>query len=113
LEQFAKFLLNAEKARPARRRVFKPTRLSGRDNPLARIIHRFNTHHDHGFTTIIEELFIALGLDVLGSRTWLTMQTFINNSFDASADAGGTAFVDHLCDVVEKEADSPGHVDRS
>jgi hypothetical protein len=104
LEQFAKFLLNAEKARPAKRRVFKPTRLSGRDNPLDRIIHRFNTHHDHGLTTIIEELFIAVGLDEdLGMPIWRTMkETFIDRSFDGSADAGGTAFVGHLCDVWKK-----------
>jgi hypothetical protein len=99
LDQFAGFLLNAEKALPVKRRMFKPTRLAGRKNPLARILYRLNTCHDHGlYTTIVEELFIAAGLAALVRRKiWFPMVESIDRSFESESTAGGTAFVDHLC----------------
>jgi hypothetical protein len=102
LDQFAKFLLNAEKALPVKFRRFKREKLQGDQNPIARIIHRFNTGHDHGlYTTVIEELLIALRLDELGSKVWREMQTFIEDSFEPVPDAGATAFLEHLCAVWE------------
>jgi hypothetical protein len=100
LEQFARFVLNAEKAVPVKRRRLKLTRPS---DVYARIIERFNTGHDHGlYTTTLEEWLIEFGLGRFGSRTWRTMQRFIRNSFGARVKAGGTAFVGHLCDVWKK-----------
>jgi hypothetical protein len=101
LEQFARFVLNAEKAVPVKRRRLKLTRPS---DPLARIIERLNNGHDHHgwYTTNLEEWLIEFGLGRFGSNTWRTMQSFIENSFDASAKAGGTAFVGHLCDVWKR-----------
>jgi hypothetical protein len=99
LDQFALFLVAAEKASPVKHRRFKREKLQGRDNPLWRILHRFNTCHDHGlYTTVIEELLIAWGLDEeIGQPIWRKMKTFINHAFDSDPAAGGTAFADHLC----------------
>jgi hypothetical protein len=100
LDQFARFIANAEKA-PVRHRMFKRTRAP--KNPIARIIarilYRLNTGHDHGvYTTIIEELFIAAGLAaVVRNRIWLQLVKSIDRSFESGSTAGGTAFVDHLC----------------
>jgi hypothetical protein len=101
LEQFARFVLNAEKAVPDKRRRLKLTRPS---DPYKRVIERLNTGHDHHgwYTTSLEEWLIEFGLGDFGSRTWRTMQGFIRNSFDARVKAGGTAFVGHLCDVWKK-----------
>jgi hypothetical protein len=72
--------------------------LRGAQNPLARIVHRFNTGHDHGlYTTVIEELLIAAQLDKAAAAIWDEMKTFIDRSFAPNALAGGTAFLDHLC----------------
>ena len=100
LEQFARFVLHAEKAVPVKHRMLK---LTSPADVWARIHERFNTGHDHGFwTTDLEEWLIEFGLGDFGSRTWRKMQRFIRNSFDANAKAGGTAFVRHLCDVWNK-----------
>ncbi len=101
LEQFARFVLNAEKAVPVKRRRLKLTRPS---DPYARVIERLNTGHDHHgwYTTSLEEWLIQFGLGDFGNRTWRRMQGFIENSFDASAKAGGTAFVGQLCDAWNK-----------
>ena len=102
LDQFALFLLNAEKALPVKRRRFKREKLQGDQNPIARIVYRFNTGHDHGlYTTVIEELLIALRLDELGSKLWREMQTFIEDSFESVPNAGATAFLEHLCAMWE------------
>jgi hypothetical protein len=104
LDQFALFLVNAEKALPVKRRRFKREKLQGLQNPLWRIVHRFNTCHDHGlYTTVIEELLIAWGLDEkIGRPIVSTMKAVIDHAFESVPAAGGTAFVDHLCAVWEK-----------
>jgi hypothetical protein len=101
LDQFEKALLDMEKGIPIKRRMFPAKAFRGSQNPLARIIHRFNTGHDHGlYTTVIEELFIAVGLDKrLGVRIWGKMKQFIDYSFAEYSDAGGTAFLNNLCDA--------------
>ncbi len=101
LDQFARFLVNAEKTLPVKRRRFKRDKLQGCQNPLARILHRFNTCHDHGlYTTVIEELLIAWGLnEKVGRPAWRKMKTVINHAFDSDPAAGGTAFADHLCAI--------------
>src|SRR5579862_1158735 len=75
LEAFARFLVNSEKRRGKRPPpTFLPERLEGARNPLSRILHRFNTGHDHGlYTTVIEELFIALGVNELAADIWQEM----------------------------------------
>lgn len=99
LDRFAQELLASEKGITTRHRLFSPKKLLSAGNPLARIVHRFNSGHDHGlYTTVIEELFIAAGLDeLLGEPIWGEMKKFIDDSFAIGADAGGTAFLDHLC----------------
>jgi hypothetical protein len=101
LDQFALFLMNAEKALPVKRRRLKRQNLSGPQNPLGRIVYRFNTGHDHGlYTTVIEELLIALRLDEkVGRPIWRKMKTVIDHAFDPVPAAGGTAFVERLCAV--------------
>ncbi|RKE39948.1 hypothetical protein B0G76_6403 [Paraburkholderia sp. BL23I1N1] len=104
LDQFAQWLVTAGKAVPEKRRLFSPKHLGGPQNPLARIIQRLNSGHDHGlYTTVVEELFIAAGLaERLGSPIWGEMKRFIDDSFSNDADAGGTAFLNHLCDAWDK-----------
>jgi hypothetical protein len=99
LDQFARFIANAEKKTlPVGRRMFHRANLFGADNPLARIFYRLNTiHHHEVYTTIIEELFIAAGLAaVVRKEIWLQMVGSIDSSFKSGSTAGGTAFVDHL-----------------
>jgi hypothetical protein len=95
LDQFARFIANAA----VRHRMFKRSNLFGPTNPIARILYRLNTGHDHGvYTTIIEELFIAAGLAaIVRNQIWLQMVSSIDRSFESGSTAGGTAFVDHLC----------------
>ncbi len=104
LKQFAQFLVDAEKAISVKRRLFLRKNLRDSKSPLSRIIHRFNTHHDHDlYTTVVEELFIAMGLDqCLGEKIWGKMKEFINDSFSRGAGAGGSAFLDHLCAAWKK-----------
>jgi hypothetical protein len=99
LDQFARFIANAEKALPVGRRMFTRANLFGPENPLARILYRLNTGHDHWvYTTIIEELLIAAELAAfVRNKIWLQMVSFIDRSFKSGSTAGGTAFVDHLC----------------
>ncbi|NPT59885.1 hypothetical protein GNZ13_36375 [Paraburkholderia sp. 5N] len=104
LDQFAQWLVDAEKSVPGKRRLFSPKRLRGPQNPLGRIIQRLNSGHDHGlYTTVVEELFIAAGLaERLGTKLWAEMKQFIDDSFSNDADAGGTAFLNHVCDAWDK-----------
>ena len=104
LDQFAQWLVAAEKSVPGKRRLFSPKRLRGPQNPLARIIQRLNSGHDHGlYTTVVEEIFIAAGLaEHLGPPIWGEMKQFIDDSFSNDANAGGTAFLNHLCDAWDK-----------
>lgn len=95
LEQFGKRLAQGDQH--TRPRLFLARNLRGVQNPLARIVHRFNTGHDHGlYTTVIEELLIAAQLDKAAATVWDTMKSFIERSFEPDKDAGGTAFLDHL-----------------
>jgi hypothetical protein len=49
------------------------------------------------YTTIIEELFIAAPLAASVRKIWLQLVRSIDRSFESGSTAGGTAFVDHLC----------------
>ena len=104
LDRFAKWLTSLEKSAPARRRLFRVKKWKGSKNPLARIIHRFNTGHAHGlYTTVIEELFIAAQVnEFVGEKIWGEMKKFIDDSFAADSMAGGTAFLNHLCEIWRK-----------
>ncbi len=99
LEDFSQSLVDLEKARPAKERMFRPKDLRGEHGPLWRIFHRLNTGHDHGVsTTIIEELYIALGLnDFAGKEIWGAMKEIIDKAFDQDPLAGGTVFLDEVC----------------
>ena len=104
LDQFTQYLLSLERRVPTRRREFRAKSLVGSLNPFGRIIHRFNTGHDHGlYTTVIEELLIAAGVRKFASRIWREMKNFIDESFTASADAGGTAFIEELCQLMQRK----------
>ena len=91
LDQFARFIANAAD------RMFKRPK-----DPIARILYRLNTGHDHGvYTTIIEELFIAAELAAfVRNQIWLQMVRSIDRSFESGSTAGGTAFVHHLCNLL-------------
>jgi hypothetical protein len=101
LDQFARFLIDADKIRGKRPPpTFLPGNLRGEANPLSRILHRFNTGHDHGlYTTVIEELFIALRVNELAGLIWNEMKVLIEDSFKDDSQAGGTAFLNHLCEL--------------
>jgi hypothetical protein len=104
LDQFARFLVNAEKRRGRRPPAFLPENLQGARNPLSRILHRFNTGHDHGlYTTVIEELFIALEVNKVAGGIWNEMKVLIDDSFKDDAQAGGTAFLNHLCELWQRK----------
>jgi hypothetical protein len=100
LAEFASSLVDFSAAVPLKQRLFVAGKLHGRHNPLARIIHRFNTGHDHGlYTTIIEELLIAAQFDQAGKTVWGQMKKDVDDAFARSATAGGSAFLDHLLDA--------------
>jgi hypothetical protein len=100
LDQFARFLVNADKRRARPPPTFLPGKLQGARNPLSRILHRFNTGHDHGlYTTVVEELFIALPVKEVAVCIWKGMKDLIDDSFKDDPQAGGTAFLKHLCDL--------------
>ena len=100
LEHFAEWLLTKKLTADPRFR-FTPARLKGDKNPLARIIERLNSGHGHGlYTTVIEELFIAMGLAKhLGSKIWGQMKDDIDASFGADPNAGGVAFLKELAEA--------------
>jgi hypothetical protein len=100
LDQFTRFIVNTEKALTVGPPMFNRANLLGPKNPLARILYRLNTRiHSHEvYTTIIEELFIAAGLaEFIRQQIWLQMVGSIDSSFKSGSTAGGTAFVEHLC----------------
>jgi hypothetical protein len=76
-------------------------RIRGPKNPLGRIIERLNSGHGHGlYTTVIEELFIALGVaDHLAGSVWGQMKKDIDAAFAPDSDAGGTAFLHGLANA--------------
>jgi hypothetical protein len=75
LTDFGKWLLD-RKPETRRRALFTDSRIRGPKNPFGRVIERLNSGHAHGlYTTVIEELFIALGLaDKLGAPIWGQMK---------------------------------------
>jgi hypothetical protein len=99
LDDFNQLLMDLEKSRPAKERMFRPKDLRGYRNVFWRIVHRLNTGHDHGVsTTIIEEFYIALGLnDIAGETIWGWMKRLIDKAFDKDPLAGATVFLDELC----------------
>ena len=104
LHQFARFIANAEKKAPVRHRMFKRTNLFDLEKIIARILYRLNTGHDHEvYTTIIEELFIAAKLAAfVHNQIWCPLVRSIDRSFESGSTAGGTAFVKHLCELVDE-----------
>jgi hypothetical protein len=97
LDVFHEALLQINRARGRRRGLFRVARIQGASNPIARIIQRFNSKHDHGlYTTVIEEICIAIGIDVVGRKIWEQMKTDIDRAFAADPRAGGTVFLEKL-----------------
>jgi hypothetical protein len=95
LDRFADFLVKPGKR--GQGTAFRGANVRGPRNPLFRIIWRLNTHHNHGvYTTIIEELLIALQVGVAAKAVWDEMKRYIDDSFKSEADAGGSAFLDQL-----------------
>jgi hypothetical protein len=95
LDRFADFLVKVGKRGEGT--AFRVANLRGPRNAFFRIIWRLNTHHDHGvYTTIIEELLIALGVGGAANAVWDEMKSYIDDSFKPEADAGGSAFLDQL-----------------
>lgn len=107
LASFEKVLLRIDRARsgiPGRLRV---SDIRGARNPLGRIIRRLNSGHDHGlFTTVIEELYIAIGIaERFAKPVWDRMQDDIDAAFADDANAGGSAFLKQLERVWKKVPD--------
>jgi len=94
-DEFEEALLRIGGAQRRRKRLFPLARIRGTGNPLARIIQRLNSGHGHGlYTTVIEELLIAIGLaDDACKPIWDQMKVDIDRSFADSARAGGTVFL--------------------
>lgn len=94
LEAFQDALLRINRARE-RRGLFPAGRIRGMGNPIARIIQRLNSGHGHGvYTTVIEEFYIAIGIDRFCSRVWKKMKADIDLAFAADPRAGGTVFLE-------------------
>jgi hypothetical protein len=105
LDAFQEALLRINQARERRgkRRLFPIARVRGAGNPIARVIQRLNSKHDHDlFTTIVEELFIAIGVDKEARKKWEPMKDDIDRAFDADLYAGGTAFLEKLKDAAKR-----------
>jgi hypothetical protein len=105
LSEFGSWLL-AQKPETRRRAMFTKARILGSRNPLGRIIERLNSGHGHGlYTTVIEELFIAIGLaDTLGTKIWGQMKSDIDAAFAQDSAAGGTAFLQNLGATYRRDA---------
>jgi hypothetical protein len=97
LTDFGKWLLN-RMSETRSRALFTRSKIRGPRNPFGRVIERLNSGHGHGlYTTVIEELFIAVGLaDKLGAPIWGQMKTDIDASLAQDPEAGGTAFLQSL-----------------
>jgi hypothetical protein len=65
---------------------------------LIRVWKRLRSGHDHGlYTTLIEEIAIAIGLDIILAGIWGSMKADIDSAFRADATKyGGTAFLECL-----------------
>ena len=101
LEAFHEYLMQLNRTRERRgvRGLFRVGRIRGAGNPFARVIQRFNTGHDHGlFTTVVEELCIAIGVaDFCRKKIWVPMKNDIDLAF--AVGGGGTAFLKKLKDA--------------
>jgi hypothetical protein len=98
LDQLVDAILNVERGIATRGRVFKTTQRAALRLGLGRVFQRLNSGHDHGlYTTVIEELLIAIGVGNLAARIWKKMKDFVDRSFKDEATAGGTLFLDLLC----------------
>jgi hypothetical protein len=97
LADFGTWLLK-QKPETRRRASFSEVKIRGPRNPFGRVIERLNSGHGHGlYTTVIEELLIAVGAaDKLGAPIWGQMKADIDAAFAQGADAGGTAFLQNL-----------------
>jgi hypothetical protein len=102
LDAFQAALLRIKRARERRRGLrirglFPVGRIRGAGNPIARILQRFNSKHDHGlYTTVIEEICIAIGIADFAKGLLDRMKTDIDLAFDADPRAGGTVFLEKL-----------------
>jgi hypothetical protein len=97
LEAFQEALLRINRARERRKGLFPVGRLRGTGNPIARIIQRLNSGHGHGvYTTVIEEIYIAIGIDQFCMRVWKQMKADIDLAFAPNPSAGGTVFLEKL-----------------
>lgn len=77
---------------------------------IGRIIRRYRAGRDHGlYTTLIEEIYHALHVDRTLGRWWTRMKSHIDASFDASADSGGTAFLERLRAMKDVRLTLIGH----
>ena len=67
-------------------------------NILRRLWERFRSGHDHGlYTTLIEEVAIAIRLDKVLTDLWGTMKNDIDQAFQSDGTVfGGTAFLERL-----------------
>jgi hypothetical protein len=97
IADFGQWLVDRKPA-AQRQPSFTRSKTLGPANAFARVIERLNSGHGHGlYTTVIEELFIALGLaDMLAEPIWGRMKLDIDAAFTQEADAGGTAFLQNL-----------------
>ncbi|HKE39097.1 MAG TPA: hypothetical protein VKG21_04600 [Casimicrobiaceae bacterium] len=70
---------------------------------LRRLWERFRSGHDHGlYTSLIEEVGVAIGLDAALGKLWGTMKTDIDQAFlPDPAVYGGTAFLQGLTEVSD------------
>jgi hypothetical protein len=105
LATFGQWLL-ARKPQTELRARYITTRVRGPRNPLARIFQRLNSGHGHGlYTTVIEELLIALGVaDHLAGEIWGQMKKDIDAAFKPDAAAGGTVFLENLAAAWAKKS---------
>jgi hypothetical protein len=72
-----------------RGQLFKTKQCAALRLGLGNGFQRFNSGHGHGrYTTVIEELQIAIGVQNLAVRIWKHMKDFIDWSFEAKATAG-------------------------
>lgn len=103
MEAFEEALLKIDRAQRRRRGLFPVSKIRGRRNQLSRIIQRLNSGHGHDlFTTVIEELYIAIGIADLTKGIWDRMKTDIDYTFTNDAQAGGSAFLGELLRAWKK-----------
>jgi hypothetical protein len=104
LTGFEEALLRIDRVRGRRRGMFSIGKIRGVRNPLGRVIQRLNSGHGHGlFTTVIEELYIAIGVaDEVVKPFWDQMKVDIEKAFTDDAQAGGSGFLRELKQVSTK-----------